>query len=202
MKNPVKKNANLRTFRIGFWVLLFWILPQQTFAHCDSYDGPVVKDAFLALEKMDVSPVLKWIEPQHEEEIIQLFEKTLKYKNQDPEVYELLEKHFLETLVRLHREGEGAPYTGLKPAGSTSKIIRMTDAALHEEEPDSLVSALKAHMENVVREKYETVAALKSKKDVSAEAGRQYVAAYVDYTHTIEALHEIITHNNDPHASH
>ena len=152
--------------------------------------------------KLFPAPVLKWIEPQYEEEITNLFHKTLKFENSDPEIYELLEKHFFETLVRLHREGEGAPYTGLKPAGSTSEIIQMTDTALQEEEPEPLVSALKSHLEKVVKEKYETVARLKKEKEASPEAGRKFVAAYVDYTHTIEALHEVMAHGDDPHAAH
>ena len=202
MKTHFRITSFSRNFGMIFLALALWMLPQQASAHCDSYDGPVIQDALSALEKADVSPVLKWIHPQHEGEITQLFEKTLKYKNQDLEIYELLEKHFLETLVRLHREGEGAPYTGLKPAGSTSKIIQMTDAALQEENSDSLISALKSHLEKVVGEKYERVMELKSKKDVSAEAGRQYVAAYVDYTHTVEALHDVIAHSTGHNASH
>lgn len=181
---------------------ILWLLPQQVSAHCDSYDGPVVKDALAALEARDVAPVLKWIQPQYEDEITTLFQKTIKYKKDDSEVYELLEKHFLETLVRLHREGEGEPYTGLKPAGSTSKIITMTDAALHEERIDPLVTALTDHLGNVVREKYEKVAKLRKLKDSSSEAGREFVAAYVDYTHSIEVLYEVMEHDNDPHASH
>lgn len=198
-----KKSKKFRsTLLVTALVGIFWMLPQQVSAHCDSYDGPVIKDALTALETKNVAPVLKWIEPQYEEEITGLFQKTLKYKNEDKEVYDLLEKHFLETLVRIHREGEGAPYTGLKPAGSTSKIITMTDEALHEEKIDTLVNALNRHMETVVREKYEKVARLKKHKDSSPEAGREYVAAYVDYTHTVEALHKVMEHSNDAHDSH
>lgn len=202
MKTQGKIKHIRKAFLMTMLVGIFWLLPQQVSAHCDSYDGPVIKDALAALETKNVAPVLKWVEPQYEEEITTLFQKTLKYKNEDREVYDLLEKHFLETLVRLHREGEGAPYTGLKPAGSTSKIITMTDAALHEEKINPLVTALTGHLENVVREKYEKVARLKKLKDSSPEAGREFVAAYVDYTHTIEALHEVMEHSNDPHASH
>ncbi len=202
MKTQFGLHAFSRNLVMVFLAIGLWMLPQQAFAHCDSYDGPVIKDAMAALQTKDVAPVLKWIAPQHEEEITGLFDKTLKYKNADEEIYELLEKHFLETLVRLHREGEGAPYTGLKPAGSTSKIIQMTDAALHEEKPEPLVSALKSHLEAVVREKYDKVERLRKEKDLSPGAGRKFVAAYVDYTHTIEALHEVMTHSAEPHTAH
>ena len=78
-------------------------------AHCDSYDGPVVTDALKALETNNVNLVLKWIDGEQEEEIISLFDKTYGLKDGDPEVYGIVKQHFLETLVRLHRETEGEP---------------------------------------------------------------------------------------------
>ncbi|HET8839431.1 MAG TPA: DUF6448 family protein [Flavobacteriaceae bacterium] len=195
-----EKPASKLFYLLGLFMAM-WILPQNTFAHCDSYDGPVVQEALKALEENNVKLVLKWVEEKHEKEIKLLFKKTVKYKK-DPEVYPLLEKHFLETLVRLHREGEGEPYSGLKPAGSTSKIITMTDTALREKDIDSFLSKLNDHIERVVREKYQKVAALHLVKNQSVEKGREYVAAYVDYTHTIEALHVILEHSDGGHGAH
>jgi len=37
-----------------------WFLPNISGAHCDTLEGPVVKAAKVALEKGDVTPVLKW----------------------------------------------------------------------------------------------------------------------------------------------
>ena len=200
MKNQVKITKANRSLLVTAIAMILWMLPQQVTAHCDSYDGPVIQDALSALEDRDIAPVLKWVEPQYEAEISSLFQKTLKYKEEDKEVYELLEKHFLETLVRIHREGEGAPFTGLKPAGSTKPIIEMTDAALKNEAIDPLLSALSGHISKVVKEKYEKVARLKKLKDDSVKAGRDYVAAYVDYTHTVEALHDVLEHSDQPHS--
>jgi len=202
MKNQVRITKAKRTFLVTAIAMILWMLPQQVSAHCDSYDGPVIQDALAALENQNIAPVLKWVEPQFEEEISSLFQKTLKYKKEDKEVYELLEKHFPETLVRIHREGEGAPYTGLKPAGSTKPIIVMTDAALEDEKIDPLVSALNEHISKVVKEKYEKVAQLEKVKDQSVEQGRAYVAAYVDYTHTIEMMHDILEHTGPAHSAH
>ncbi|HEY9490070.1 MAG TPA: DUF6448 family protein [Chryseosolibacter sp.] len=179
-------------------MLVFSSLP--AFAHCDSYDGPTVKDAMEALKTNNVSLVLKWIDKEQEPQIIPLFDKTYKLRNGDEEIYAVVEKHFLETLVRLHRETEGASFTGLKPAGSTKPIVVLTDQALKKKDVDGLLTQLNRHIGNVVREKYEKVAALEGVKNESVEKGREYVAAYVDYTHTVEALHDILEHGGGHHA--
>jgi hypothetical protein len=170
-------------------------------AHCDSYDGPVIKDAQKALETNNVNLVLKWVTEEQEKEIILLFNKTYSLKTADPDTYKLVEKHFFETLVRLHRETEGAPYTGLKPAGTTKQIIQMTDEVIKVGNVDNFLLKLNKHIDKVVREKYQKVAELNKVKDDSTEQGRAYVEAYVDYTHTIEAIHDIIEHGGG-HAGH
>ena len=86
------------------------------FAHCDTLDGPVVKTARAALEKGDVTPILKWVKKENEAEIRDLFKKTLSVRSKGKEAQELADMYFLETLVRVHRAGEGEPYTGLKPS--------------------------------------------------------------------------------------
>lgn len=170
-------------------------------AHCDSYDGPVIKEAAIALETNNVNLVLKWITEEQEQEIIPLFNKTYGLRNGDKEIYAIVEKHFYETLVRLHRETEGAPYTGLKPAGTTKPIILMTDNALKDGSVDDFLAKLNSHIANGIREKYQRVAELNKVKDNSKEQGRAYVEAYVDYTHTVEAIHDIMEHSGG-HAGH
>lgn len=189
------RKSNLQTILsvlFGLLFMLFAALPAS--AHCDSYDGPVIKDATRALETNNVNLVLKWISDEQEKEIIPLFNKTYSLKNGDKEVYAIVVKHFFETLVRLHRETEGAPYTGLKPAGSTKQIIQMTDTALQKEDIEGFITKLDNHLNKVVQEKYRKVAELNKVKDNSKEQGRAFVEAYVDYTHTIEAIHGIIEH--------
>jgi len=163
-----------------------------SYAHCDSYDGPVIKDALKALETNNVQLVLKWISPAQEAEIVSLFNATYSLRSGNKEVYKLVETHFLETLVRLHRETEGAPYTGLKPSGHVSPVINLSDNAITSNNPDALLTALNGHISQVVKEKYEKVNMLEKTKDQSPEQGRAYVNAYVDYTHTVEALHAVI----------
>ncbi|MGE4289121.1 MAG: DUF6448 family protein [Salinivirgaceae bacterium] len=172
-------------------LLLLLLATFPVSAHCDSYDGPTLRDAAKALETNNVNLVLKWIAPEQEKEIISLFNKTYALKSGDREIYSIVEKHFFETLVRLHRETEGAPYTGLKPAGTTKKIIQLSDQAIDNKDIDGLIEKVNHHLEEVLREKYEKVAALNPVKNNSPEKGREFVEAYVDYTHTIEAIHDI-----------
>ena len=94
------------------------ILPGIVSAHCDTLEGPVVSTAKAALENGDVTPVLKWVKEDDEKEIRELFAKTLSARKQGKEARELADRYFFETLVRVHRAGEKAPFTGLKPAGA------------------------------------------------------------------------------------
>lgn len=184
-----------------FLASFIFIFTNTTSAHCDSYDGPVIKDAEKALETDNVNLVLKWVSKEQEKEITPLFQKTYELRNGDTEVYEIVKKHFFETLVRLHRETEGAPYTGLKPAGTTKQIIQMTDKALIENNVDDFLLKLNNHIDKVVREKFNKVSELNKVKDDSVEKGREFVEAYVDYTHTVEAIHDITEHGGG-HAGH
>lgn len=186
--NRLFKNAGVL---LGILMLLV-SLPAQ--GHCDSYDGPVIQDALKALEQNDVSLVMKWIDAQHETEISSLFSKTVNLKGQDQEIYEIVERHFLETLVRLHREGEGAPYTGLKPAGSATPLVQMADASIAQNDIEGLLSKLTTHLQKDLLDKYQKVMELHKVKDNSTELGRAYVAAYVDYTHTLEGIEHILAH--------
>lgn len=205
MKTRVKTIGSLTTerglkFKMRSILLAFTFMLASIsgFAHCDSYDGPVIKDALKALDQNNVQLVLKWIEPQQEKEIIPLFDKTYRLKNEDTQVYAIVEKHFLETLVRLHREMEGATFTGLKPAGSMTPLVEMADNSIANKNVEDVVKTVTNHLEQVLRERYTTVAKLSKTKDNSVEQGREYVHAYVQYTHTLEALehilHEDISH--------
>lgn len=200
MKTQVK--APTRIFktekRLSFKVrslllaLAFMFTGISAFAHCDSYDGPVIKDALTALDQNNVQLVLKWIEPRQEAEIIALFEKTYKLRNEDKEVYALVETHFLETLVRLHREMEGASFTGLKPAGSMTPLVEMADNSIAENDVEKVVKSVTSHLAEVLRERYEKVAELNKTKEDSVAKGREYVHAYVQYTHTLEFLEHLL----------
>ncbi len=85
--------------------------------HCDTMDGPVVQAAGKALETANVNLVLPVAPKKVEDELKKAFDQTLRVRRESEEARELADRWFFETAVRLHREGEGAPYSGLKPAG-------------------------------------------------------------------------------------
>ena len=181
-------------------IAIFSLLGMQpALAHCDSFDGPALVDAAKALETNNVELIKKWIQPDDEEVVVPLFHKTMSLKEGDADVYAIVRTHFYETFVRLHREMEGASFTGLKSAGTTAHITVMSDKAIETGDFNGLLTALNKHVNAQLTEKYEKVAALYPVKDRSVEEGRRFVAAYVDYTHAVEAVHDILasgTHHN------
>ncbi len=165
-----------------------FLLP-LVFAHCDTLDGPVVATARGALEKGDITPVLKWLRKEDEKEIIAQFEKTLSVRKQSKEAKELADMYFFETLVRIHRAGEGAPYTGLKPAGAVEPSVAAADKALESGSADGLVKLVTSAAEKGIRQRFTHAFETKKHADHGVEYGRKFVAAYVDFTHYVERLH-------------
>ena len=167
------------------------LTPKFASAHCDTLDGPVVIDARKALEKADVTPVLKWVKEDHEDEIRVAFTKTLVVRSKGPEAKELADMYFFETLVRLHRAGEGAPYDGLKPAGmELEPAIEDADRALGNGSVDHLVEIMLDAISEGIRKRFTHAVEARKDADVSIEAGRSFVEAYVEFVHYVERLHQ------------
>jgi hypothetical protein len=165
-------------------------LPRSAFAHCDTMDGPVVVETKAALEIGDVTPVLKWVDEKHEAEIRELFQKTLAVRALGPEAKDVADMHFMETLVRIHRAGEGAPYTGLKPAGSElDPAVVAADVALESGSVDTLVEKLTGAAAAGIRERFSHALEGKKHDGDSIDAGRKFVEAYVEYVHYVERIH-------------
>jgi hypothetical protein len=163
--------------------------PRPAHAHCDTLDGPVVRDARVALESKDVTPVLRWVRLDKEGEIREAFQHALTVRALGPDARTLADRFFFETLVRVHREGEGAPYTGLKPAGTAiDPGIAAADTALDTGSVDPLVKLLTGEVDRGLRQRYARAAAAHQHATESVEKGREYVAAYVEYVHYAERL--------------
>jgi hypothetical protein len=169
-----------------------YLFPASTgWSHCDTAGGPVIPEAKAALEKGDVTPVLKWVKKENEPEIKAVFAKTVAVRARGPEAKELADRYFIETLVRLHRAGEGAPYTGIKDE-PVEPIVATADKALGNGSADHMIKELGGHMAKAVRKKFNKALEAKKNKDRSVEAGREFVEAYVVYVHYVEGIHAAI----------
>lgn len=167
------------------------LAPAPARAHCDGMDGPVVKAAQQALATGDPNPVLIWVNKNDESQIRSAFEQTLSVRKLSPAARNLADTYFFETLVRVHRAGEGAPYTGLKPAGrDLGPAIPAADQALKSGDPTALIRLLTEKMRAGMLEKYQKAMAAKSYPVSDVRAGREYVEAYVRYIHYVEAMYE------------
>lgn len=171
--------------------MVLFIISSPAAAHCDGMDGPVVKAARKALETRDANLVLIWVQKKDEAEVRRVFQATLAVRNLSPEAKELADRYLFETLVRLHRAGEGAPYTGLKPAGrDLGPAIPAADRALEEGSMEQVKALLTDAMQKGLREHYEKALTKKHFRAEDLAAGREYVEAYVEFVHYVERIHE------------
>lgn len=145
----------------------------------------------LAFEKKDVALVLRWVPVEREAEIRDAFDRTLTVRTLGGEAKALAETWFFETLVRIHRAGEGASFDGLQPAGRIEPFVAGVDLSLAHGAPDALIDTVAAHVTGGVRSRFARVRDARVKADSSINDGRAYVAAYVDYLHYVEALLQI-----------
>jgi hypothetical protein len=158
-------------------------------AHCDTMDGPVVSTGQSALSSGDLTPVLKWIKPEQEKEIRAVFTQARTVRAQSDGARELADRLFLETLVRLHRAGEGEPFTGLKASSEdVSPAVAAADKALQNGQIDPLVQKLVEQASEGIRHRYQRVQEAQRHANDSVDAGRAYVAAYVEFMHYVERL--------------
>lgn len=174
---------------LAFFAAIALLYAPAAYSHCDTMDGPVIADALSALESGDVTPVLKWVGSDYETEIRAVFGHVLKVRKLGPEAAELADNYFFETLVRIHREGEGAPYTGIKPAGTKIEPgVAEADAAILSGKPEAIFPGLHALLVEGITHRLERVLETKKHANDSVDAGREYVEAYVEFVHYVEAL--------------
>ena len=137
--------APLLNLVVGIAMIAAIAPSEPALAHCDTVDGPVVAAARRALAEGDVNPVLKWVDAGREEEVEVLFAHVLAVRKKGDETRQLVDRYFFETLVRLHREGEGVAYTGLKAAGyQVSPAVLAADAALEAGSAADLATTLRS----------------------------------------------------------
>ena len=181
---------------IGRWAAIAGISlallggPGTALAHCDTLDGPVVAAARKALDTGNVNLVLIWVQKGDESEIRNHFQKTVAVRKAGGQAKELADMYFFETLVRIHRAGEGAGYTGLKPAGKIEPPIAAADKSLETGRLQEVAKLISQRTEQGLHRTFEDVLKKKGYNPNDVAAGRAFAGAYVEYTHYVERLYD------------
>jgi hypothetical protein len=160
-------------------------------AHCDTLDGPVVAAARKALDSGNVNLVLGWVQQKDEAEIRTAFQKASAVRKTGGTAAELADTYFFETLVRVHRAGEGEPYTGLKPAGAIEPPVAAADRALETGKLEPVAKLVADRMHEGLHRQFEVAMAKRPRDANDVAAARAYAAAYVEYVHYVERLYDV-----------
>ncbi len=131
-------------------------LTTPTQAHCDSAKGPVATSAHQALLSDDIKLILPYVKPESEAELTAAFKQARMVRKQGNTARQLADRYFIETAVRLHRAGEGAPYTGVTN-DDTPEAILTADRAMANGSVDEVNTMLDQAMRKGVEAKYHAV---------------------------------------------
>jgi hypothetical protein len=173
-------------------------------AHCDGLDGPVVQLAIKALDTGNVNYVLPWVQEKDEPEIRSAFDHALSVRKLGPDAKALADRHFFEMLVRVHRAGEGAPFTGLKPAGrDLGPAIPAADAALKDGSIEKVIRLISDAVTDGIRHRFHEAYRCARFAPDEVKTGREFVDAYVPYIHYVERLwRDATAGGHDHHSAH
>ncbi|MGE5288135.1 MAG: DUF6448 family protein [Micromonosporaceae bacterium] len=161
--------------------------------HCDSMDGPVVTAARKALEGGDVNVVLPFVTKDGEEEVVRAFEATERARRYGAEAQEVADLYFFETVVRVHRAGEGAPYTGLKPAGlGEGPVIPVAEISIDSGNSEQLKEVLANHVRDEVQRRFDHLMKLKRSAAKDVDHAREYVEAMLGLEVWANNLYETV----------
>lgn len=150
--------------------------------HCDSLDGPVVRAARHALEAGEVTLVLPYVPASAEDEVRATFESVLPVRALGHGARVVAERLFFETVVRLHRAGEGAAFGGLKPAGlDVGPVIPLAEEAIESGSPEDLTQFLGAVLTDELHRRLGAVNDLSDARNGSVERDRRWVSAMLGF---------------------
>ncbi|MBI3993523.1 MAG: hypothetical protein HY342_09630 [Candidatus Lambdaproteobacteria bacterium] len=166
--------------------------------HCDSLDGPVVTAARKALDADDVELILPYVPQSGEAEVRAVFEQVQRARRDGTAARDVAERYFFETVVRIHRAGEGAPFTGLKPAGlDTGPVIPVAEEAIESGSPDHLIHLLSDTLRHEISQRFAHLQHLRGHAGDDVAGARAYVESMLGlqvYSHQLfQAMH------SDPH---
>lgn len=183
LKSNQKRRASLRRLLAPSYILLMLIFSTNvSFAHCDTMDGPLIKDAKIALGEGNVNYVLKWVQPEDETEIKEAFSLVMKVRKSGADAQLLADKYFFETIVRLHRSGEGVPFTGVKPSGTPiDEKVLAADKSIEKGNLSPLKDLVPKEMLPELQERFNKAMSLKNFNVNNVSAGREYIEAYVQF---------------------
>lgn len=168
--------------------------------HCDSLDGPVVTAARQALEAADVARVLPYVPADGEAEVRALFDRVVPMRGLGQGARDIADRLFFETVVRIHRAGEGAAYTGLKPAGlDVGPALPLAERAVHDGSPGPLTDLLTDLLRGEVGDRLETVRSLADARDGSIERDRAWVEAMLGFEVYAHHVYLAVTAPADAH---
>lgn len=161
-------------------------------AHCDRVNGPVAKDANEALTTEEFQHAAIWVGEEQTKELRNAYEQSLEVYQQGGAGKDLAKRYFMETTVRLHRQAEGFPYTGLKETQPVAKDIAMAEKALETGELQPVLQLLTQQMEKKVKHLFTNTRAAADHRKESIEAGRKWADAYVRYVIFVHGLYRNI----------
>lgn len=169
--------------------------------HCDTKDGPVVKMAQKALDANNVKIILPYVKKEGEKEVLEAFKKVIEAGKNGGAAKEIADLYFFETVVRIHRSGEGAPYTGLKPAGlSEGPVIPVAEKAIESGSPVKLVETLTEMLSDEIQERFKHMMHLKESADKGVNEAREYVEAMLGLQVWSHKLYQAIKSGPHEHA--
>lgn len=174
------------------FLLIFCLAATEVWAHCDRKNGPVAVAAREALQSGEFEKIVIWVGKEQEEELREKFRQSLEVYKQGGESKELAAAYFMETSVRLHRQAEGLPFTGLKDAQPNPEDIEAAEQALDSGNIDLVVNLLSKKMDEKVSHWFMQAREAEKKKDESIESGREWVDIYVRYITYIHGLYQTI----------
>jgi hypothetical protein len=183
LKSIPNRSASLRMLLAPSLILLMLIFSTNiSFAHCDTMDGPLIKDAKIAINTNNVNYVLKWVQPENETEIKEAFFLTMKVRKLSADAQNLADKYFFETVVRLHRSGEGVPFTGVKPSGiPIDEKVLAADKSIEIGNLSPLKDLVPEEMLPELQERFNKAMSLKNFDVNNVSEGREYIEAYVQF---------------------
>lgn len=201
--NKTMKKYGVRGLILGLVAAgIFLLAPVTADAHCDTMDGPAVKDAIRAMDTGNVNYVLKWVQPKYEAEVSRAFRMSMKVKDINADTKNLAEQYFFEILLRDHRAGEGVAFDGVKPHGwPVDERVKAADQSIALGNLEPLKGLVEPDKWPEMQKRFQKVMSLKDFDVNRVEEGREYIEAYVQFFKFAEGedehheSHEYVEHH-------